>query len=312
MTPVQGAAISAQESGPVVDLIAAKGSPVTKGQGLVELERSILKSEMEAAASNLEAQAYNLDKVQQLFAAGKISKIELLETRATHDGVRAQAEITAERYRRALIRAPFAGVVADRYVELGEMVMPGQAVIRVIDPYVLKLEGYLTGPQVAYAKVGNPAAVRLGFEGLEAQGAISWVSPEADRMTGKFKVEVEVPNPDLTLRSGVIGRAQISKNILRDVITVPRDALMEGRHGLEIFVVENDRAYRRSVKSGRDQGTMVEVSGEVQPGDLLVVRGHRDLVEGALVSIIEEADAPDGSNSTDPEAVRTVETGAAQ
>lgn len=304
MAPVQGADLSCQEIGNVVALPVAKGSRVSRGQSLLELDRTILKAEMEAAAMNLETQDYNLDKVQKLHDAGKISRMELLDTKAAQATAKAQAQISRERYDRAVVRAPFAGVIADRYAELGEMVAMGQPVIRLIDPYTLKLEGHLTGSQVAYAKVGSSALVRLGDEGQSAPGKVSWVGLEADRLTGKFKVEVEVDNPDLILRSGVIGRAQISKNTFQEVVLVPRDAVMEGRHGLEVFVIEKGRAHRRAIVVGPDQGALVIVTEGLEAGEQLVVRGHRELVEGALVKVTENATAADGSVTGDPEIVR--------
>lgn len=309
VAPVQGADISAQESGPVVAILAAKGQALEEGQPILELDRTILKSEMSSAKAAYETQAYNLDKVNQLFEAGKVSRIELLNTQSQYEAAKARAEVNAERYRRALVSAPFAGVVADRYVELGQMVLPGQRVARCIDPYTLKLEGYLTAKQIGWAQVGTQAEVRLGEESTVASGTVSWVGLEADIRTGKFKVEIEIPNPDLALRSGVIGRARIAKNIVRDVVTIPRDAVIKGRHGPEVFVVEGERAHRLPIVLGPDQGRMVVVTEGLAAGQMLVVRGHRDLVDGGLVEIVERATRPDGSMETDPAVVRAAGTG---
>jgi membrane fusion protein (multidrug efflux system) len=300
VAPVRGTELSAQESGPVVEIMAPKGAVVEAGESLLLQERDILLAQREAAAAALATQAYNLDKVQKLFDAGKVSRIELLNSETQYQGAKAQADISAERYDRALIKAPYGGVVADRFVELGQMVQPGQPVVRFIDPYTLKLEGYLTGNQIGWAREGVAAEVNLGDDGQTAAGNVSWVGMEADRMTGKFKVEIQIPNPDLEYRSGVIGRARIPKNINRDVVTIPRDAIMEGRHGQEVFVVRSDRAHRQAITLGPDQGAMVMVTEGLKAGDLLVVRGHRELVEGSLVQITERATSPDGSVESDP------------
>nr|MEE4269489.1 efflux RND transporter periplasmic adaptor subunit [Candidatus Krumholzibacteria bacterium] len=309
VTPVRGADISAQESGPVVAILAPKGQSVAAGAPILEQERKILRAEMASAVARLETLEFNLDKVQKLFAAGKVSEIELLNARSDFESARAMADISRERHARAMISAPFKGIVADRYVELGQMVMPGQAVARCIDPYTLKLEGYLTAEQVGWAQVDTPAAVRLGVTEIMAQGTVTWVGLEADIRTGKFKVEVEIPNPDLAFRSGVIGRAQLSKNIVNDVVTIPRDAVIKGRHGPEVFVVEGDRAHRLAVTLGPDQGRMVVVTSGLTAGQDLVIRGHRDLVEGGLVKVLERATSADGSLAADPGIVRSAQAG---
>ena len=78
VAPVRGTDLSAQESGPVVAIPVGKGEAVAKGKIILELERDILKSEMEAAEAALDMQSYNVDKVRQLHGAGKVSRIELL------------------------------------------------------------------------------------------------------------------------------------------------------------------------------------------------------------------------------------------
>jgi RND family efflux transporter MFP subunit len=303
VAPVRGADLSAQESGPVVALITRKGQEVSAGEIIVEQERDILRAEKEAAAAALKTQAYNVDKVRQLHAAGKVSRIELLTAENTYAQAKSQADIASERYERAAIRAPFDGVVVDRYVELGQLVLPGQPVARVIDPYVLKLEAHLTGGQVQWVQSGDPATIVLGDGRQPATGTVTWIGFEADRMTGKFKVEIEIPNDDLHYNSGVIGRARLPKHVYDDVIAIPRDAVIQARTGPVVFVVEGDRARRRPLSLGMDQGLMVMVADGLDQGEQLVVRGHRELRDGSLVQITERATHPDGSLDSDPDVV---------
>lgn len=303
VAPVRGTDLSAQESGPVVAIPVGKGEAVAKGKIVLELERDILKAELEAARASLSLEAYNVDKVAQLHEAGKVSRIELLTAQSNHAAAKSRADILQERYDRAGIRAPFDGVVTDRYVELGQLVLMGQPVARILDPYTLKLEAYLTDSQVQWVTVGEKATIKLGGDRDVARGAVTWVGFEADRQTGKFKVEIEIPNPELKYHSGVIGRARLEKNLVTDVVAIPRDAVLPGRVGPTAFVVENDRAVLRRLELGADQGVMVVVREGLAPGDQLVVRGHRDLRDGSLVKITETATSSDGSTLEDPGAI---------
>ncbi len=310
VAPVRGTDLSAQESGPVVAIPVRKGEAVAKGKMILELERDILKSEMEAAQAALAMQSYNVDKVRQLHEAGKVSRIELLTAESNYAQANAMAGVLKERYDRAGIRAPFDGVVVDRYVELGQLVIPGQRVVRILDPYTLKLEAYLTDSQVQWVTVGESATIRLGENRETASGAVSWVGFEADRMTGKFKVEIEIPNADLKYHSGVIGRARLGKNLVTNVVAIPRDAVLPGRIGPTAFVVVDDRAVLRRLELGADQGLMVVVREGLAPGENLVVRGHRDLRDGSLVRVTETATAADGTMPDDPANVAGTQAGA--
>lgn len=309
VAPVRGTDLSAQESGPVVALPVDKGQAVGQGKSVLIIERDILKAELEAAEATLALEAYNVDKVKQLHQAGKVSRIELLTAQSNHAQASSRAAVLRERYDRAGIKAPFDGVLVDRYVELGQLVLPGQKVARILDPYTLKLEAYLTDSQVQWVAVGDKATIKMGESRDRAHGEVSWVGFEADRMTGKFKVEIEIPNPDLIFHSGVIGRARLEKNLISGVVAIPRDAILPGRTGPIAYMVVDDRAVLSRLELGEDQGVMVVVRKGLKAGDQLIVRGHRDLRDGSLVKVTETATAADGSSPGDPAEVLGARSG---
>ncbi|MCP4293710.1 MAG: HlyD family efflux transporter periplasmic adaptor subunit, partial [bacterium] len=179
-----------------------------------------------------------------------------------------------------------------------------QPVVRLIDPSVLKVEAYLTDQEVSWVKTGTTAEVMLQGQDQIVLGTVSWVALEADRMTGKFKMELEIPNLQGHLRSGVIGRAKIQKNVLAGVLSVPRDAVLISRNGESVFVVQQDRSFRKSVVLGAYQGGLVTVKQGLAVGDKVVVRGHRSLRDSSLVKVTEVSTRADGLLDTDPEVLR--------
>jgi hypothetical protein len=124
-------------------------------------------------------------------------------------------------------------------------------------------------------------------------------------MTGQYKVDIDIPNPDLAFRAGVIGRARLPKQESAEVIAIPRDAVLLSLGEPAAFVVADDRARLRSLSLGPDQGMMVVVTEGLEFGDRLVVRGQRDLRDGSLVRVTEVAADPDGSTPEDPTEVTT-------
>ncbi len=301
--PLQGTDLSAQESGQVASVVHDKGTRVAQGDVLILLDRDLLEAEMTAARANQELMAYDAERMQQLRDANSISEIELLQAQTQLREAKARARIAEIRHDRAAIQAPFAGVVAARHVEPGQLVVPGQIVARVVDPSTLVLEAAVSEKEVAWVAEGTRATVT--FDGVNGfhEGRVHWVSVEADRMTGKFAVEVHIQNPDLVLRAGVIGRARISKAVHADVILIPRDALVSRPSGPVAFVVESDRAVERPLTLGVDQGLMVIALEGLSPGDRLIVRGQRVIHNGSAVAVQETAAAPDGTTGADPSVV---------
>jgi membrane fusion protein (multidrug efflux system) len=306
--PLRGTDLSAEESGQVDALPNDKGSIVREGAQLVVLDRSMLASQLNSANAARDLYAYNEDRTRQLFEANSVSGLEMLQAETELKGAAATARQMAIRYERAAIKAPFDGVVTDRYVELGQLVSPGMRVARIIDPYVLKLEGTVTEREVASVTEGKPA--KVAFDGIPGtvDAHVHWVGFEADPLTGKFPVELRIENADLKLRPGVIGRARILKARHEDVITIPRDAVVQRSGGAVVFIAEGGAAHQRPVKLGADQGLMVIVKGGLSPGDRLVVRGQRDIHDGSAILVQEEASAADGSTAADPHEVTQAQT----
>jgi RND family efflux transporter MFP subunit len=305
--PVQGTDVSSEETGVVDSIERDKGREVRAGEPLVRLERELLAAEMRAAEASAKLAEYDEERTRELFEANQVSRQEMLQVEATAAQARARADIARERWSRAEVKAPFDGVVADRYVEAGQMVAAGTPVARVVDPYVLELSGAISEREVAWVSPDAPATVTVAGRAGALPGRVHWVSLEADPATGKFQVEVRVENRDLVLRPGVVARAQVLKEQHDGVIVVPRDAIVMRGHTAVAFVVDGDRARRREITVGPDQGLMTAIESGLEPGDRLVVRGQRELRDGALVAVREEASSLDGSTAGDPVEVRAAE-----
>ena len=127
LRPVRGTDVATQESGTIQSLPADKGSVVKKGQVVVMLDRRLLESEMKSAEAARVLREYNEERTRRLYEANSVSKQEMLRVYTELQQAGESARIAQLRYERAAIKAPFEGVVADRYVEVGELVSPGHA-----------------------------------------------------------------------------------------------------------------------------------------------------------------------------------------
>lgn len=304
LRPLRGTDISTEEGGVVGKIRVEKGARVARGEVVIELDRDILRAEMASAEAHLTLRRINEENTRALYDEKSVSGQEMLLVHTQHEEAKAQAEIARTRYARAAIESPFDGIVTDRYVELGQLVSPGQAVFRIVDPFRLVLEGAATEMEIASIREEAPVDVAVDGVAGTVSGSVSWVGLEADPMTGKFPVEVQIENRNAALRPGVIGRARVQREQHDDALVIPRDAVVQRPTGPVVFVLEGDRARERRISLGADQGPLVVVRGGLSAGDQLVVRGQRDLAEGTLVAVQERATERDGSMPGDPSSLR--------
>jgi len=302
--PLRGADLAAEESGQVTAIPHDKGALVEAGAVIVQLDRDLLRAEKRIAVADSTLAAYNEDRTRNLFETKSVSGQEMLQASIALEKASAQAVLARARFDRAATTAPYAGMVTERYVELGEHVTVGTPIARVVDPYTLKLRTSVTERQVLHLKEGDQVKIVAEGLGRILDGTVAWVGFEATPGSGKFPVEIHIDNQGLDLRPGVVARARVLTERHDDAVVVPRDAILEGRDGTHVYVVEEDRAKRRDVALGPDQGPLVMVMSGLVAGDRLVVRGHRDLSPDARVAVQEETDHRDGTISTDPREIR--------
>jgi membrane fusion protein (multidrug efflux system) len=301
---VRSTDVSSEEAGVVATIAHDRGALVEEGAVIISLDRDLLAAEMKAAESTMKLREFNYDRTKSLYDDNSASTEDVLIAQTEFQQATQSYEVARLRFGRAAIKAPFGGIVAERFVELGEHVLPGQTVARVVDPFALALEGWITERDVRWTREGAQALVVLD-EGRDVLPArVHWVGVEADPRNGKFAVELRIPNPKMKLRAGVVARARVLKRAHHDVMVIPRDAILDTGDGRMVFVEVDGLAQARSIRLGADEGLMVICESGLTEGDHLIVRGQRDLAPGAPVIVQETSQRRDGWMPRDPDQAR--------
>lgn len=283
--PLRATLLSSEEAGRVESLAVDRGDHVAANAVLLGIDRRLLAAELKAAEADQRLTEYNEQRVRKLFEANSVSGLEMTQAESQRDKAAAAAEITRLRHQRATVRAPYAGLVTDRFVELGELIAPGTPVLRLVDHSALDLHASLTEAEIGYLHKGMPAQVELDGHGGTLRAEVHWVGYEASPTTGKFYADLRIDNGAGLLRPGVVGRARVIKRTHDDAIVVPREAVVMSNQGPAVFVADQDKAWRRPVQLGPDQGARVIVREGLQVGEALVIQGQRNLMDGDPVKV---------------------------
>ncbi len=246
-----------------------------------------------AGESALRQAERELDRSRELKERGRISDaefegIELRKLQAESGllGARAgltQAELMLED---AEIRAPFAGRLAFKGVDVHEQIAPGMPVAAVVDLSGIVIRGGVGERDAVRLSPGMPATVTLPALGEVAfPGRVKTVGVRSHPATRSYEVEIEVENPEGRILSGMAARAEVVVETLPGVIAVPETAVVEQYGKPVLFVVEDGRAARRAVTLGRRDGDRVLVLSGVAAGDQLIVKGQWSVRDGLAVEI---------------------------
>ena len=187
------------------------------------------------------------------------------------------------------IVAPFDGWITQEFTEIGQWVEEGGAIIEMIDVSHVQIEVPLPERYVSNIQIQDPVTATFdGLPGFVAQGRVYSLIAQADRVARTFPVKVDIPNPSLAIKSGMVSRVTLPVGRPHEGLVIPKDALvLRGGKEFVFLVNEGMMAQQIPVTSVVHLDNRVEVEGEVQEGMTIVVEGNERLFPGQPVRILE-------------------------
>jgi RND family efflux transporter MFP subunit len=291
------ARLSAEVPGRLTE-VADVGTEVKAGEPVARIEATTLQlrnEELLARVTRAEARLRFLEseerRFSQLAEENLAALTQLEQTRSDRDVARGDLEIArailgqnADRLARTNLLAPYDGIVVERLMTPGERVEEGGEVVRLVDQQ--DLEVIARAPLEYFRFVQRGEKLELEAGPLRATGTVRTVVAVGDEQTHQFELRIDLDGTPFPV--GQTLRVAIPTSESREVLTVPRDALVLRPSGQSIFVVDaENKAQQVTVTVGVGQGGDVEVSGEVSPGDTVVVRGNERLQPGQEVSVMD-------------------------
>ncbi|WP_448546980.1 efflux RND transporter periplasmic adaptor subunit [Thalassotalea fusca] len=301
------AKLAAEVSGRLVTLVEV-GAQVTKGQVIAQLDDRTLRHELaeeqanvDNALAKLAFEQAEVKRQQSLVAKNLISATELDETISNRNI--AQANLAAAKARQARIKqqlaftqlkAPFEGIVVERLSSQGEYINTGTAIVRMVE--TANVEASLFAPLTAYRYLKDATLLDVKSPLGVEQAPIKAIIPVADEQSHLMEVRLDMSAIDWPI--GLNLKGAVPNGESKQVVAVPRDALVLRRNSTTIFIIDNDnRAQQVVVTVGIGVGDLVEVIGEVKPGDKVVIRGAERLNSGQAVSIKDNNNSLISGNS---------------
>jgi len=275
------AALSSRMPASVIELPYQEGQRVEAGAVVIRLDDGALRAAVAAAEAGLAAVEADLERTKALLEKGAATPRELEQMTAAASGARAQLTGARDNLSRAVLRAPFAGRVASRRVNLGDVVNPGLPLIEIEGDGGLEVRATVESEIAVTLRAGSKVKALVDGQPAPLNATVIAVAPSGDPTTSRFEVKADLPAAS-GLRAGLFARLLIPGVAADPRITVPGAALFE-RGGLTgLFVVSEGKARLRWVAAGARDGDTVEIRAGVEPGERVVL-DPTGLVDGALV-----------------------------
>lgn len=301
LEPVQGVTLAAELGGKVVAIEVESGASVRAGDLLVRLDTATEDARLAAAEASLKLAQINRSRARDLLAQTTISQAEFDTADATEKQAAAEVTNIRSTIDKKAIRAPFAGRVGIRRVNLGQTLREGDLIIPLQALNPIYVDFSVPQQHVSELSVGQKLRVTVAGVPGEIEGTVTAVNPEVDVATRSLRVQGTIANPQETLRPGMYANIGIVLPTTDAVLAVPLTAVVHAPYGDSVFVVDQKDgkpvARQQFVRLGRTRGDFVAVVDGLKAGERVVSAGAFKLTNGAPLML---NDAMQPTPSTKP------------
>ncbi len=298
---IESVGVSTEVAGVVSKISFTSGAVVEKGQVLVELDSAIERAQLESAKSRLQLAKVTVERSRKLVADGALARQVLDADEAAYATAQGEVGSLQAQVDHKLIKAPFAGRVGIRAVNLGQYLAPGTTVTTLDSLEGVFVDFSLPQEQLGRAGVGTKVEVAV-TGGKPLEGKIAAIDPTVDPATRNLKLRARVPDRKNTLRPGMFVTVTVVLPGKVEVVLVPQTAIVHAPYGDSIFLVEDKPANspgmrttpegkrvkiarQQFIRTGQERGDYVAITEGVKPGQTIVAYGAFKLRNGSPIVI---------------------------
>jgi len=299
-----GADLALQASGIVEEISFKSGDTVNAGQTLLKLiaHEDVAKlASLQATAENYRI-TFNRDREQLKINA--VSQATVDADEANLKNAQALVEQQQAVIDQKTLRAPFAGRLGIRSVDLGQYLNAGTTIVTLQSLDLLYVDMYLPQQAISQLRTGQSIAMTVdAYPGKTFAGQVSAINPKVDSSSRNVQVRATMTNTDGLLLPGMFGRVEIATGSIQALVTLPQTAIVYNPYGSVAFIVDKapdgqkERTVRQTfVKTGIVRGDNVSITDGIQPGDEVVIAGQIKLRNGTPV-VVDNSHIPQSQDA---------------
>ena len=281
--------VRAETSGRVIRLPRSRGDRLAKGDVICEIDQENRTAKLEEAKAKTKQARLEHDGALSLRADGLQSEANMAASTANLAAEHANLNQRKLDLDRTKIRAPFAGILDDILVEIGHYLQLGDSCGRLVDLNPILVVGHIAERDVNIVKT-NSSAVATLLDGSQLQGVVRFVSRHADSLSRTYEIEVEIPNPEIVIPSGLTATLSIATETYLAHEIPPSLLTLDDEGNIGVRTLDgNNQVVFQPVDLIKDTPNGIWVAG-LSPITTLITSGHELVVEGDYVKVDLESD----------------------
>ncbi len=308
---VQGVMVTAEVTGKIVRIAFEPGKKVESGDLLLQQDTSLEEAQLRAAEASATLARADFERIKELLSKNAISRSQYDNADAKYKSAIAEADGIRAVIEKKNIRAPFAGRLGIRLVNLGQLLKEGGAIVslQALDPIFVN---FLL-PQKEIARIGPGMTIRVETDALPGktiEGKITAINPEVDAATRNIRIQATMDNPEERLRPGMYVNVAVVMPDRQPVVVIPETAVLYAPYSDSVFVVAESKdettgktakvLRQQFVRLGEKRGDFAAVVSGLEEGDTVASTGVFKLRNGQSV-VVDNTLSPEFQMDPKPE-----------
>jgi len=285
--------VKAEVSGQVVEILVKEGQLVRKGQLLVRLDGRHYRSRLARIEANCNLARTDHDRISSLAQRKIAAKSRLDETEARLKALEAQRSEAKLALSKTRILAPISGQLNEIKAKLGDFLSPGLSVLQILQFEKVKVT--VGVPESDVAAVFDLKEAQVVIDALDKRrvmGKKVFLSRQPRSLARLYDLELMVPNPDGRILPGMFARVELVKSVFEQSLAIPLYAVITQGDERLVYVEKGGHAEKRLVRLGVLASWQVQVLSGLEPGERVIVVGHRFLDNGQGVEVMKNVSRP--------------------
>ncbi|GAB5381043.1 MAG: efflux RND transporter periplasmic adaptor subunit [Aliiglaciecola sp.] len=282
--------VVARASGIIEEIYVEEGDYVEKGQVLAQLEPERYQLNLQRAQADLQGIEKELAKINKVYDKKLVSDDTYDKLSAQYESAKATLSLAKLDLKEATIVAPISGYIAERNAKVGNLTESFQRERMFHIVQQKQLYGIVFLPEKELSRVHKEQSANLIVTALgdkKISAFVERISPVINSQTGTFKVTLRVPNENNLLKAGMFTQVNLNYDTRSDATLLPRKAMLAIDDKINVFVVDDKGiANKVAIKVGYQEGNFVEVLEGLTGNEKVVITGHQNLKDKAVVEVV--------------------------
>ncbi|UTW62438.1 efflux RND transporter periplasmic adaptor subunit [bacterium SCSIO 12741] len=282
MTP-----LSFATTGNVSEVLVNEGDYVTKGQLLAKLDQEMAKNAYDLASQQHQRAQDAYNRLKPMKENGTLPEIDWVEMETNLAQTTTAVAMAQNGIDDCFLKAPRSGVVGSKSITPGMNILPNSTAIQLLDIQSVLVKIPVSEDEIGSLQKGQKARVFIGALGQESVGAIEEIGVSADLLSHTYPVKIEVQNENRKIKPGMVCEVDAILSDEDQGMLVSEKALQLDIEGNQfVYVHQNGNVQKRFIKTIKTLENHLLVSGDLKPGEEVVVAGQQKLVPGLAVNVI--------------------------